>query len=348
MQLTDFCAQKAQVLAQQPPIILFVGKHYSPLAFAQILKWLQAGAVVKQNEDQKLTSAFSASFTKNPGIPSFEQASIPFISSLQKLDLDCDIDQLKMKLHTTFLGQTRTFWFGDLSLITSKKKKADWLLFLKTYQGPHQIIGWLDEDDISNFSSKNNVIVTVAELYSSDMIHKISFLYQDHKPEICAYFFGRLYRVKKEFSLEQLCLLQKYAGLVGKGIDLFFEQWLENMVVSDVSLFSLAQLFFEKRADEFFQEWHQVRGNYSDQFWTVFFSDQLFKAYFYVSLQGRIDQTQKQMTYGLPFSFLKHDWKLYSAESLNKAHEQLYDVDIALKTGASSYGLDNFLMQFFV
>lgn len=338
MQLTDFCAQKAQVLAKQSSVMLFTSKNYSPLSFAQILKWLSVGAVIIQNEDHKFSS--SSTTIEDLGIDQNH-----FISSLQKLDLDQEIDQLKMKLHTTFLGKTCTFWFGDLSLLSSKKKKAEWLLFLKTYQGPHQIIGWLDEDDVSNFSVKKNLIITISEQYSSEMIQKISFLYQDHRPEVCAYFFGRLYRMKKEFTLEQLCLLQKYAGLIGKGIDLFFEQWLEKMVVSHGSLFFLAQLFFEKRADEFFQEWHQVRGHYSDQFWTVFFSDQLFKAYFYVSLQGRIAPEQKQITYGLPFSFLKHDWRLYTIKSLSQAHEQLYDVDIALKTGGNAYVLDGFLAK---
>ena len=98
----------------------------------------------------------------------------------------------------------------------------------------------------------------------------------------------------------------------------------------------MAQLFFEKKADLFFVKWHQVRGYYSDQFWTVFFSDQLFKAYFFVKAQGRVDPAHKQMTYGLPFSFLKHDWKLYQFENLQQAHKQMYDIDIALKTGGSS------------
>ena len=73
--------------------------------------------------------------------------------------------------------------------------------------------------------------------------------------------------------------------------------------------------------------------------------DQIFKAYFYVKAQGRIDQSQKQMTYGLPFSFLNYDWKLYQCPSLQQAYAQLYDVDIALKTGGSACQLDGFLAK---
>ncbi len=313
MQLTDFCNNHLQILEKQPSVILFSSKNYSPLAFAQILKWL----------------------------------SLPNSSSLQKLDLDADLNQIQMKLHTTFLGQTCTFWFGDLSLISSKKKKADWLQFLQSYQGPHQIIGWLSEDDVCNFVNKQNIKIEVPQEIDREMIHKISFLYQGHKPEIAAYFFGRLYRNQKSFNLEQLCLLATYTGFLGKSMDLFFDAWLEKLVISDVSLFYLAQLFFEKKSDQFFQEWHVVKNHYSDQFWTVFFSDQLFKAYFYVCAQGRVDQSQKQMTYGLPFSFLKHDWRLYQPATLKQAHEELYTVDVALKNGGSSFMLDGFIAKYF-
>jgi hypothetical protein len=325
MQLTDFCVQVPSIFQEQnSSVIFFKSKNYSPLAFASILKWLQKSGHVQ---------------------------------SLTKLDLDQDLGQLEMKLATTFLGQSCTFWFGDLSLISSKKKRADWLSFVAEYQGPHTIIGWLsDADDV--VSKKKNMIIQIADLCTSDMLQTLPFLYQDHKPDEVLdprsslgrlhRFFAKLFRYKKEFSLEQLCLLQSYAGFLGKNVDDFFEQWLDQLIIGDVSLFYLAQLFFEKKADVFLDQWHHVRPYYSDQFWTVFFSDQLFKAYFYVVLQGRVEPSQKQLTYGLPFSFLKNDWRWHKPAQLQQAHAQLYEVDLALKSGASSYALDNFLMQFFV
>lgn len=309
MQLTDFCEQKAELLNKHPSVILFQSQEYYPLSFTKILKWLQ-------------------------------------LPSLQKLDLDQDLDQLKMKLHTTFLGQTCAFWFGDLALISAKKKRTDWLQFLQTYQGPHQIIGWLGCDDVWKLSSTNALSIQVPASINNEIVHKLSFFYQEQKPEISAYFFGRLYRMQNEFSLEQLSLLVDYSGLIGKNMDSFFDQWLAELIVSDVSLFYLAQLFFEKKADLFLKQWHHMRDYYSDQFWTVFFADQIFKAYFYVKAQGRVDALQKQMTYGLPFSFLKHDWKFYKLQNLQQAHKQIYDVDIALKTGGSNTMLDAFLVKY--
>lgn len=317
MQLTEFCAQNDITLAQKP-VLLFTSKSYNPLSFERILMWLQ-------KKSQNSNSSFL---------------------SLSKLDLDQDQSELAMKLHTTFLGQTFTFWFGDLSLISSKKKRSDWISFLSNYHGPHQIIGWLSQDDVVAHSS-SVTLIDVPEIYTSDMVPKLAFLYEASKPEISAYFFGRLYRVRKEYTLEQLCLLQSYAGLVGKSIDVFFETWLEQLAISDISLFYIGQLFFEKRADLFFEQWHKVKEYYSDQFWIAFFSDQLFKAYFYVAAQGRIALEQKQMTYGLPFSFLKHDWKIYKVGQLQHFHQELYQIDLALKSGGNSYSLDLFFAKFF-
>ena len=309
MQFIDFCSKYSQILSQEPSVILFISKNYSTLAFEKILRWL----------------------------------SLP---SLQKLDFDADLSQIQMKLHTTFLGQTCTFWFGDLSFISSKKKRTDWLEFLQSYEGPHKIIGWLSQDDVCNFSNKKNIKIEVPEQIDREIVQKISVLYHEQKPEVIAYFLGRLYRNYKEFSLEQLCFLLQYCNFLGKNTDIFFDAWIEKFIISDVSLFYLAQLFFEKKADEFFAQWHKVRDHYSDQFWTVFFSEQLFKAYFYVHAQGRVDQSQKQMTYGLPFSFLKYDWKLYQTSTLQQAHEQLYQIDIALKNGGNSFMLDGFLAKY--
>src|SRR3990167_10542226 len=160
MQLIDFCAQAKELMAKKPSVLLFSSKTYAPLSFAKILQWLSTSVVTQQG----LNNSFPSSST------SIEDPVIEKIS-FTKLDLDSDLDQLKMKLHTTFLGQTCTFWFGDLSLISWKKKRSDWLSFLQTYQGPHQIIGWLSDDDLCSVVSKQHVMIAVPELFTSDMVH---------------------------------------------------------------------------------------------------------------------------------------------------------------------------------
>ncbi|MFA5998548.1 MAG: hypothetical protein WC747_00810 [Candidatus Babeliales bacterium] len=315
MEITEFFAQSTESFVKNHSVILFTGKSYSPLFFDRALVFLQ----------------------KKLGQP------------LKKINLDQEFTAIQIALHTSFLGQTQIYCFGDLSLLSSKKKKTDWIKFIQSYQGPHTIIGFLcDEDNLPLSSSQSSLLqVSIAESYNSDQIKKLSFLYDSLKPEVAAHFFAKLYRINSQYSLDQICLLQDYSGLLGKSMDLFFDDWVEKLVVSDISLFYLSQLFFEKKAEEFFVKWSDVRPYYSDQFWTTFFSEQLFKAYFYVQWQGRVPVDQKQITFGLPFSFLKQDWKLYTLFELQASHQKMYEIDLALKSGGSSYRLDAFFALFF-
>lgn len=360
MEITEFFAQTSSVLAENNSVVLFTGKSYSPLFFDRLLIFIQ------KNVDQPL----------------------------KKINLESDLSEIQISLHTTFLGQTQLYWFGDLSLISSKKKRSDWVKFISTYSGPHRIVGFVEQEEIeasglqsklSNFGSlgkdssvnqtslsssgnsdtlstassssgstrgssnqKNSLIlVSIQESYKSDQIRKISILYNSVKPEVAVLFFTKLYRINKEYSLDQICLLQDYAGLLGKNMDSFFDSWVEKLVVSDISLFYLSQLFFEKKAEEFFVKWSAVRPYYSDQFWTTFFSEQLFKSYFYVQWGGRVPADQRQISFGLPFSFLKQDFKLYTTFELQAAHQKMYEIDLALKSGGSQYRLDAFFALFF-
>ncbi|MCX5923601.1 MAG: hypothetical protein NTU89_03475 [Candidatus Dependentiae bacterium] len=316
MEITEFFAQTSSVLAENNSVVLFTGKSYSPLFFDRLLIFIQ------KNVDQPL----------------------------KKINLESDLSEIQISLHTTFLGQTQLYWFGDLSLISSKKKRSDWVKFISTYRGPHRIVGFVEQEEIeaSGLSKTTSlVLISIQESYKSDQIRKISILYNAVKPEVAVLFFTKLYRINKEYSLDQICLLQDYAGLLGKNMDSFFDSWVEKLVVSDISLFYLSQLFFEKKAEEFFVKWSAVRPYYSDQFWTTFFSEQLFKSYFYVQWGGRVPADQRQISFGLPFSFLKQDFKLYTTFELQAAHQKMYEIDLALKSGGSQYRLDAFFALFF-
>lgn len=315
MEIIEFFAQTSSVLAENNLVLLFAGKSYSPLFFDRLLIFIQ------KKIDQPL----------------------------KKINLESDLSEIQMSLHTTFLGQTQAYWFGDLSLISAKKKRSDWIKFVQTYQGPHRIIGFVSQEELDGSSNQNNslVLVSMQESYTSDQVRKIPILYGAVKPEVAVLFFTKLYRINKQYALDQICLLQDYAGLLGKNMDSFFDSWVEKLVVSDISLFYLSQLFFEKKAEEFFVKWSEVRPYYSDQFWTTFFSEQLFKSYFYVQINGRIPADQKQLSFGLPFSFMKQDWKLYTTFELQAAHQKMYEIDLALKSGGSQYRLDAFFALFF-
>nr|MBP7854778.1 hypothetical protein [Candidatus Babeliales bacterium] len=265
MHLIDFCKNYTQIFSKQPSVIIFESKKYAPVAFAQIIGWLE---------------------------------QINVVHDVQRLNLDQDLEQIKMILQTTFLGQSQQFIFHDVSIL-AKKKRSEFLQFLQYYQGPHQIIGWIGhQDDMQLVDTDHLIKIVVADMYTQDVVHGLLFLYHDQKRESIAYFFARLFRIRKELSLDQICLLHGYARLIGKNIDIFFQEWFDQLIMDDVSLFFVAQLFFEKKPDAFFKHWHWIRPYFSDQFWVTFFSDQIFKAYLYVRMHGQVPQAQKQLVYG--------------------------------------------------
>lgn len=268
-----------------------------------------------------------------------------FSLEIKKIDLDQEVSLIQKDLQTTFLGQTFMYWFSDLGLVTSKKKKTDFLNFLTKYQGPHKVIGCLDSDQ--GLSLEHGQTIIFQDYYNYDQVLDLQFLHEDQKPEVVSYFLSKLYRKRKQYSLEELSVLLEYASLLGKNIDHFFESWLNEIVASDVSLYAVSQYFFEKNPKKFFELFNQVRYQYSEPFWTSFFSEQLFKAYWFVAQKGQIAPDQKQMTFGLSFAFMKNDWRLHNKSSLQAAHQKIYEIDLAIKSGASDKQLDLFCMQFF-
>lgn len=312
MNVTQFFTNFSSIVSYKHPVICFTGKTYQPLFFERLKKYIE-----QQTGD-----------------------------SFKTINIDFDISQVQSQLSTTFLGQTSWYWLSNIGLISSKKKKSDYLNFIKNYSGPHRLLVFIPESDITTLSNEIMHYV-IQENYQYDQIKKIPILYDDQKTEILAYFYSKLYRLKKEYSLDQLCLLKEYASLLGKNMNQFFDTWIEQLIISDVSLFHLSQLFFEKQSSEFFRKWQDIRKYYADQFWTAYFSEQLFKASFYIRYQGQVPTDQKQLLFGLPFSFIKHDWQLYHIRELQAAHQKLYTIDLSLKRGGNIHQLDSFCMLFF-
>ena len=258
------------------------------------------------------------------------------------LNLEQDFSSLQQTLSTTFLGQTSIYWFSEFSSTLSKKKKTEWLDFLSKYQGPHLLIGQMTD----SISLARGQTLVIDESYTLSGLQKTQFIpLQDLA--IAYPFFSHVYRLKKQYSLEHLYVLFHYAHVIGKNSDLFFKHWFERLVDQDISLYYLSQLFFERNAQGFFTMWHKVASYYPEQFWVSFFSDQFFKGYWYIACKGQVRPDQKFMTFGLPFSFLKQDWKYYSLSDMQKNYTKIYALDGAIKSGKQSVSLDSVLISMF-
>jgi len=309
--IVDICSKVSESWLKNYSVVLFKTEKYSQLFLERFVKFLA------------------------------QKTTIP----IKKIDLDQDVSFVQMQLETSFLGQIYIYWFSDISQISSKKKRLEYLTFLKTYQGPHIVVGLISDDVLLN--STKVFVAEIQKKYTKEQIINCPLLYTHESSELNVYFLGKLYKYNKEYSLEQLLLLLEYAQVLGKNTELFLDSWIYKLSASDISLFYVSQLFFEKKRADFFKVWHEVRNLYSDQFWTVFFSDQLFKAFLYVKWQAKVPVDQKNITFGLPFSFLKQDWKLYQLTTLQKFHQKMYEIDLALKSGGLNYRLDLFFTQFF-
>ena len=312
MKIQDFFIQFSSISQYNYPVISFISKTYQPIFLKKLYAFM---------EDQ-------------------------LGQELKFISVDQDIVSLQAKLSTTFLGQKYWYVFDNVAALSSKKKRDEIISFINNYQGPHTIAAFIPEADNKKINSAG-LTCHIDSFYSKDQIRSIKMLYEGQSSEAAAYFFNKLYRYKKEYSLDQLFFFKEYALLLGKNMNVFFDEWLDKLVVSDISLFVLSQLFFEKNATNFFQKWQKIRSNYVDQFWISFFSEQIFKAYFYLVHHGALPQDQKQISFGLPFSFLKHDFKMHSQGELMKVHQKLYEIDLSLKNSGSAAQLDALFLSFF-
>jgi hypothetical protein len=113
------------------------------------------------------------------------------------------------------------------------------------------------------------------------------------------------------------------------------------------SMFNLSTYLFQKNGDKFFELWKRIAESYSAPFWVAFWSEQLWRASMFVTLnKQRKYNDARKIAFRLPFSFINRDWHNYSADELAAAHDFIYRLDGRLKNGGSDIGLDLFYAQF--
>jgi hypothetical protein len=262
--------------------------------------------------------------------------------SVQKIVLH-EVDQaaIKSQLSMSFLGQVQVYWFGNLAELDAKKKNA-WLSYLTTYTGPHILLFFIDEVSDKQSTIIDMPLIVDEKMY--DVVH--NFL----KPELVPQkkFSKKLFSSVEKVTLDTACLLLEYQAVVGLGADEFLDEWLEKLVPSEKSLFTLSQYFFAKSSKDFLNLWQEMRTVYPEVFWISFWSEQLWRAHYVVKFyQEKKIAEAKKISYRLPFSFIQKDWKKSNTTELRNAHQFIYDLDYKIKNGFSDIGLDLFYTKFF-
>lgn len=255
---------------------------------------------------------------------------------------DTDLAKVRMDLETTFLGNTTTYWLYGLENLSDKNSTL-WRTYLEKYAGPHTII--------CNFDCAVNVkqwhcIPTEKMLNRHAFLQLTGFLNENEKSAQA--FANELFMHCSEISFEQGCILSQYADLIGMSHDQFFSHWLERLCTFDVSLFRITHHFFSQDKRSFYELWLRIAQIYPAPFWTIFWSERIWAAIIYIDYQKAGDKKRAQgITRKLPFSFIQRSWQKYASTTLVKAHNRLYQVDNALKNGASIMMLELFFEEFF-
>lgn len=266
-------------------------------------------------------------------------------AGLEKTTLLIDDGQwasFESTLKTTFLGQKKLYWLGstqDYDAVAKKKLAA----LLSQYQGPHQVCLFVPEKDRSLFSSDTAVVVALDQLTDAEKISLRSYTYGVQTVALTK----TKSTTKLTLTLDQEHIMHGYATVCGKNSQQFMNSWYDKIIQPEESLFTLAQAFFARVPEQFFPLWNRVKNDYAGVFWVAFWSDQIWRAHYVIKLrhEQKLSQAQ-QLSFRLPFSFLQKDWRSFDIKELQHAHQALYDIDYALKNGASEECINVFCTAF--
>lgn len=264
------------------------------------------------------------------------------IESIDSVNIS--ITQIIAQLQTSFLGMGLIYYLRNCHEL-DKKNRQLLFDFLATYQGPHKILVCaLNEDAIR--LNKQCLVEIPDTINAVAMIALFDFLKKKNNAQIKK-FVQSLCAAYTTITLDQACMILAYLQVIGK-----FDEcntFLEKILESQQSLFSLSQYFFAKDAPNFFKRWAIIEAVYPMTFWCTYWSEQLWRAYYvrYYSQNNQHSQV-KNIGYRLPFSYLQKDWKKSSLQELKNAHQSIYELDLAHKNNIETQaGIELFYTKFF-
>lgn len=261
-----------------------------------------------------------------------------------------DVDRLKLDqlLYTTFLGSSHLY-----SIMCVGDKGSHELLQerLNKYSGPHCIVVYsTDPLNVSDAMTDNIQYIEIPEFIDFngcvDLLPVISSNKEHQKN--AHYIATQLFKRSKKWPLETICALAYYAPLfdINSPSAVAMANYFAQLYGFQHSLFLLSQQFFSGKIPLFLSLWKEHSEIYPEQFWISFWSDQIWRAFFYLNYLKQGQHTQaKKIAFRLPFSFIERDWRLWDYIALQKLHTQLYQLDSKAKQGATYMALETLLLD---
>ncbi len=312
----------------------------------ELSQFIKNSSQILEQSDSSVIVFQSASYSHTFFMQIFDRIKSQSAVDLKTIDISSGDFSFKSQLSTSFLGMHCIYWLGDASQLKAKQKD-DLINYLVTYSGPHKVMIFVDAKTQIVKSSHLTVLSMKDKYFFEDA--KSLWVASDLKEaQKSAAFLHQIYKIKNSFTLDELCLLKNYQDLISSDSKEFYESWVTRLVVPDTSLFTLSQLLFEKKEEAFFKLWLQIKDLYAEMFWIAFWSDQLYRSYFFIAFtQEENFAAVKQVSFGLSFSFMKQSYRQYQLQELQRFHDALFAVDTALKNGGNSYQIDQLYVDFF-
>jgi hypothetical protein len=269
----------------------------------------------------------------------------------QRIFLD-NIDKKNMHatLNQSILGMFSFFWFGDISEAAEAKSTKDLADFMLTYQGPHALCYFIDSTSklLSKKNAKKELIVTLPSELNVAQFNELTRIFDINLDTRKTTFIKNIVSGSTSLDLETSCMLINYIELISSKYLDDYSPFLANVIGTSPSLSQLSEYFFAKNSNAFFSVWSKINNEYPDIFWLSFWAEQVWKAHHVIKYLNEKNFVQaKRMAFRLPYSFINRDWQKSNSKELAQAHEFLYHIDYALKTGSSFCAIDLFYVNYF-
>jgi hypothetical protein len=245
------------------------------------------------------------------------------------------LDELAHHLSMSFLGERKIYFLGNMSAVD-----AAVLTWCHAYQGPHLIVYYSSQTS----PQPHTLHIVIPETVSVHDYGQIMPLL--YKTPADSNFFNEVHRSIKQIDLDTACGLMHYQTLLGKRYQEFTQEWLPKIAPSAASLFTLSTHFFARDKEQFLKLWQMTQPQYAEEFWTSYWSEQLWHASLFMIQANSVGaEKAAKTTNRLPFSFVQRDWKKYSINQMATAHENLLRIDSQLKNGATTVQIETWLLK---
>lgn len=258
-------------------------------------------------------------------------------------------ENLKSEYHSyleqSILGNYNFYWLGNLSEYTKNTKLLN---YISNYEGLH-VISFFIPNDFKNFKlSEHAVQIEIDSSIGIEDAKKVIALFSPKMPDKKIAMLSRVFSGKNDIDIDSVCMLINYFELISiNALDDSFA-YIANIFGSQPVLGQLSNAFWTKNIKAFFNIWKKIESLYPEVFWVIFWSEQVWKAYNVILFLNQNNFVKaRQISYGLPFSFINKDFKNFKLADLFCLYENLYNIDFAIKKGSTFYSLDLFYLNYF-